>query len=274
MWVEVTVPGRFELNWVLVEQIVHNREIMWGKDPEDVHVRLEQPELDRQRVEIRDDAKGAAILELAQLLHRPMEEIGVIHHKGAARALGESDELFTLRNASAHRLFDQHVLKARERAARQFEMVADRCRDRNRLNLWIVDEIGSLLVQSQIGSKGCSIGAIGLAPLGDGHRAKARVGGEVPQQVRPPIAKSTNANLDHRAEPPFGAVSCTGVPFVLNICRANVQRASEARAANSEAGRSWNASRMATRLDARLREIARGAGKAFLRPAAGGFGVL
>src|SRR5262249_22149816 len=36
--------------------------------------------------------------------------------------------------------------------------------------------------------------------------------------------KSTNTHLDHRAEPPFGAVSCTGVPFVLNICRANVQR--------------------------------------------------
>src|SRR5262245_27911360 len=118
MWVEVTVPGRFELNWVLVEQIVHNGEIMWGKVPEHVHVRLEQPEIDAHGVEIRDDAERAAALELAQLLHGPMEEISVIHHKGAARALGESDELFTLRNASAHRLFDQHVLKERERAPR------------------------------------------------------------------------------------------------------------------------------------------------------------
>src|SRR5262249_6209869 len=89
------------------------------------------------------------------------------------------------------------MLKARKRASRQLEMAADRCRDRNRFNLRIVDEIGRLLVQTQIGSKRCSVGAIDLAPLGDRHWAKARVGGKVPQQVRPPIAKSANADLDH-----------------------------------------------------------------------------
>ena len=67
------------------------------------------------------------------------------------------------------------------------------------------------------------IRAIGLAPLGDRHRAKAQVCGEVPQQVRPPIAKTTNADLDHRAEPLPRAVSDAGLPF-LNTCRANVQR--------------------------------------------------
>src|SRR6201982_1721809 len=99
------------------------------------------------------------------------------------------------------------MLETRKRAPRQFEMVADRCRDRNRFNLRIVDEINRPLVQTQIGNKRCSVGAIGLAPLGNRHRAKARVSGKVPQQVWPPIAKSTNADLDHRAEPLFRAAS-------------------------------------------------------------------
>src|SRR5262245_26702560 len=70
MRVEVTVPSGFKLNWLLVEQIVDNGKIMWGKIPEYVHVRLEQPEIDAHGIEIRDDAKRAAVPELAQFLHR------------------------------------------------------------------------------------------------------------------------------------------------------------------------------------------------------------
>src|SRR5262249_15644804 len=84
--------------------------------------------------------------------------------------------------------------------------------DCNCFNLRIVNEIDSLLVQTQIGSKSCGVGAIGLAPLGDRQRAKSQVCGEVPQQVRPPIAKSTNADLDHRVKPLPSAVSDAGVP--------------------------------------------------------------
>jgi hypothetical protein len=176
-----------------------------------------------------------------------MEEIGVIHHQRAARALGERDELFTLRNAGTHRLFDQHMPEARKRTPRQFEMVADRRRDRDRFILRIVDEIDSLLVQTQIGSKGCSIGAIRLAPLGDRHRAKARVRGEVPQQVRPPVAKSTNADLDHRAEP--DAVSDTPISASFEHLPRQCPEGHQKRGPKTpKAGWSWNALRMATRL--------------------------
>src|SRR5262249_36338127 len=134
------------------------------------------------------------------------------------------------------------------RAPRQFEMVADRRRDRNCFNLRIVDEIGCLLVQTQIGSKGCSASAIGLAPLGDRHRAKARVRGKVPQQVRPPVAKSTNADLDHRAEPLPRAVSDAGPPSFEHLPRQCPEGHQKRGPKTPKAGRLWNALRMATRL--------------------------
>src|SRR6185369_8928138 len=75
----------------LLDDVVHDREIMRGKVPNHVDVVLEQSQVHAHRVVIEQVAERAFVHQLADLAHSAGEQEGVVHHHLKTLAGGQFD---------------------------------------------------------------------------------------------------------------------------------------------------------------------------------------
>ncbi len=81
----------------VMDDVIHDRQIVRRQIPQDVDVVLEQAEVHARRVEVVQIAERAAVDELPDLHDRTAEEKRVVDHDLEPLALGELDELLGLR---------------------------------------------------------------------------------------------------------------------------------------------------------------------------------
>src|SRR4029453_1122777 len=93
----------------LGQQEVEDRQVVGGQVPEDVDVRLDEAEVDADRVEVLQVAQGAVVDKLAELTHRRGVAVGVVAHQHQALTVGGRDQLLALGHRGRERLLDQDV---------------------------------------------------------------------------------------------------------------------------------------------------------------------
>ncbi len=82
-------PSRGDGEWLLGDQVVHDRHVVRGEIPHHVHVGLEQPQIDAHRIEV---VEIADVPRIDQLLHPPDgagEDKRVIDRQEQPAALGQ-----------------------------------------------------------------------------------------------------------------------------------------------------------------------------------------
>ena len=76
--------------------MVHDRQIVGRKIPDDAHVVLKEAEVDARRVEVIERTERAGVDELANLPDSAAEKKRVVYHDLEVLAIRQLDELFGL----------------------------------------------------------------------------------------------------------------------------------------------------------------------------------
>src|SRR5262245_56800288 len=114
---------RFRL---LMNQVIHDGEIVRGKVPDYVGVILEHPKVDAYRVVVVKRAQRIVFDELVDLPNCGIEQERVVHHDLELLAIRQIDEFFRLANTSSERLFDKDMFAVFERFFSEWKMVGER----------------------------------------------------------------------------------------------------------------------------------------------------
>ena len=78
--VEVSLPSRHDGLRSLLDQVIHDRQVMRGEVPDHIDVVLEQTQIHPCRVVVVELAERALFYQFTDLFHRPRKQEGVIHH--------------------------------------------------------------------------------------------------------------------------------------------------------------------------------------------------
>ena len=135
-------------------------------------------------------------MQPAQLFDRAVEKIGVVDHQGDAVLLAQRHQLSGLRHAGAHRFFDQHMLAAEERPARQSKVGGRGGSDRHRLHFGIVDHLRPIGIQTDRPTRSANLAPRAFPDIGHGHDLEPRITRKSPKQVLAPIAVTTEPDFD------------------------------------------------------------------------------
>src|SRR5262249_47527599 len=185
-WVSVsTAPGRYAPR-VAAQDVIDDGQVVRGQVPDDVHVRLEQPQVDPDAVHVQQVAQLPAVHELPDPADRVGEQVGVIDHQHPAGPVGDVDQVLGLLHSCGQRLLDQDVQPGLQAAGGQREMRGHRGRDGNRVRFEVeqlVDRRNPVHVRVAAGDR-LQPGRAGVA-----HRDYfgERASGEVADQVRAPV---------------------------------------------------------------------------------------
>src|SRR4029453_16223541 len=123
--VQVLPAGRHHRLGLLVDNVVHDRQIMRREIPYHADVVLKQPEVYARGIEIVQRTQRALVHDLADLAHGATEEKRVIDHYPQVPLGGQLDQLFGLARVRRERLLDEHVLAVHQRRFGQLVMGPD-----------------------------------------------------------------------------------------------------------------------------------------------------
>lgn len=172
--------------------------------PEHVHVCLHQPEIDPSGIVIMDLAELTPLDEVADFAHRRRVDERVIHHQDQLSLGRLFDELLPQVGTVAERLLHEDVLPGPQAAHRDLEMRVDRCRDRDRIDVRILDQIvdhrGGLDMRILRPRPSEPLGI----EIGDREKLAIPTRVKIPQQIRAPIPATHDAD----SNPPAATGNC------------------------------------------------------------------
>jgi hypothetical protein len=158
--------------------------------PQDVYVRLNQPEVDPDRVDELDIADPSSPDDLPELPHGRRIAVGVITHQGKVRLAGQRDQLARLGRGGGQRLLHKDVLACPEGRAHQLEVCGRWCGDRDRCDLLVVEHflVGRRRLHCRlVAEDGTGTLQVQVAqPL----QAESWRGQRRPDEVRPPVPRA------------------------------------------------------------------------------------
>jgi hypothetical protein len=179
------------------DQMIDDRQVVRRQVPNDIHVVLEDAEVDAHRVDEQDVADFAFVDEVGHFPYRRAVDEHVIDEQQTADLCGHCDQLFGLGDRGRQRFLDEHMLAAVEGGFRQGEMSPDRGGDDDGVDLVVGEDIldvrgggcGGILVAD------CSEAIRpGITKPGQ-MRVRARV--QVADQVWSPISQPDYSNGNH-----------------------------------------------------------------------------
>ncbi len=135
-------------------------------------------------------------MQLAQLPDRAVEKICVVDHQGKAVVFGQRHQFLGLRHAGAHGFFDQDMLVAGERPARQRKVSRHGGRYRHRLDLGVVDDLRPVGIQPDRSTRSANPFPRAFPDVGHGHDFEPPIARKSPQQILAPIAMTTEPDFD------------------------------------------------------------------------------
>ncbi|GAB3902893.1 hypothetical protein GCM10029964_094040 [Kibdelosporangium lantanae] len=121
---------------------VEDGQVVRGEVPQHVDVRLDQAEVDADRVEVLDVAQLTRVHQLAQPLHDGRVAEGVVQHQHQAAFLGGGHELDPVRVRRRQGLLHQHVLAGLQGGHRDFEVGRGRRGHGDRVDLRVGEYLG------------------------------------------------------------------------------------------------------------------------------------
>ncbi len=178
---------------LLLDEVVHDREVVRREVPEDVDVVLEQAEVHAGRVVVVQLAQGAVVDHLLHAADGAGEQKGVVHHDLEVLALGEFDELFALRDGAGERLFDEHVLAVLEGFLGEFEVSPNRRYNRDQVDVGRGQQVIDVVGGDHVGIRMADLAERFLALVANRDDASLVLRVEVPNDVRTPIAVADDA---------------------------------------------------------------------------------
>ena len=190
--------GRYG-NRALVDEVVHDRQVVRRKVPDDVRILLEETEVHAHRIQIQQLADVAPRDHRSHGAHRAGVDERVIHHQPHVMPVGERAQLGGLGPRRGQRLFDEHVLVPFDRRLRQRVVGLERRRDDDGVDVAASQHV--LRVGAHGDARMPSGGGLLLtaARVGDDGEAQALGVGEISREVGPPVAVADQADVQHRA---------------------------------------------------------------------------
>src|SRR5882724_5183029 len=104
------------------QHIIENRQIMNCQVPKDIHIMLEQPQIDAHRIVVVNLTQHACRYQFLDLSHGACVNECVIHHQHPLAASSLFDQLNRLLRACCEGLFNQHVFIGLEGLKSQCKM--------------------------------------------------------------------------------------------------------------------------------------------------------
>src|SRR5262245_33665830 len=197
-------PGRRQ-----VEQVVEDRNIVWRKVPDGVHVGPDRAEARPLRVEVIDLAHFAGVQILLDRLDARVVEERVTHHEGPSASCGEIDQLACIFARRREGLLDKHMLARLERHSRQVPMGGSVGHDRHGVGIGRGGRLRSIVRDSDGKTAANSIESIRSA-VADGDDAGIAELAEyadvvLPQLPSPNDGDSCGFRLDFDQPDPLAA---------------------------------------------------------------------
>ena len=155
--------------------------------PDDVHVALEQPEVEPRGVPVVDAAQVAPLHEPPQLVDGGVVDEGVPGHQHPAPAAGKGDQLDRLLHARRQRLLDQHVLVREQRLTGEGVVRVNRACDHHCLDLR-GEQVPVVGEQADAGEAGTDVLEAILTEVGDAGDLDPQGLVQVSDQVGSPVA--------------------------------------------------------------------------------------
>ena len=198
---------------ILPDEVVHDRDVVGRQVPHDVHVRLEQAEVDPHGIEVVEIADVARDDQLLHAPHRAREHERVIHREQQPLPCRQVAQLLRIREPCGDRLHHEHVLPLLERDLRQLVVHVRRSRDDDRIDVGrpqhlvsAVGDCGDVILAPQPSR------AL-IAHVAHGFHLAQRMAHEVADQIRSPVATADDANTHpSHAHPLAAAPASTRCP--------------------------------------------------------------
>ena len=174
------------------EDEVQDRQVVGRQVPEDVHIGLDQTQVDADRVDEQDVSEGTLGDELADLEHRRGVAVGVVGHQDQPVRPGGLDHLDAVVVVVGQRLLDQHVLAGLQGRQRDGLVRARRGRDGHGVDVvagqHLLQRVGDVHVLA-----GDPLGAIQIE-VADHAQGPVTARAEVPGQIRSPVARADDGD--------------------------------------------------------------------------------
>src|SRR5579862_9618729 len=106
--------------------MVHDREIVWSKIPDNIYIVLEQPEVNSRRVVVVKLSESAFLQKLLDFSHGAREQESVIDHDLQVLSLGEFNEHFRLAHIAGEGFLYENVFPILESGFSQLIMRPNR----------------------------------------------------------------------------------------------------------------------------------------------------
>ena len=140
-FLEKRLAARPDLGRLLPEQQQDHRQVVDAEAAKRVLLRPDRAEVLPVAVDVEDVSEVAGVDDLLQLPYARVVEEQVTGHEHPLSRLGELDELLRLIRGQRHRLLDEDVLAGGERALRELDMSGHGCRDDDRFDLVVLEDI-------------------------------------------------------------------------------------------------------------------------------------
>ena len=181
----------------LVDQVVHDREVVGGQVPDHVHVVLEEAQVDAHRVVVVELAEGPSSMSCLIFLTAPVKRKVWSTMIVEVLLRGELDQLLGLGGGGGEGLLDEDVLAVLQGLLGQFEVGRDRRDDRDGVDLRRFQDLLQSVVSDAVGQVILTRARDVRVLVADGHDAPLR-DVEVPDDVRAPIPVADDADLSPR----------------------------------------------------------------------------
>jgi hypothetical protein len=171
------------------EKELQDRQIVRRQIPQDVDVRLEEPQVDPHRVDVEQVAEAAGRHLPADFLDGAGEQEGVIDEDLPPQARRQREQRFAFLDRGRERLFDEHVASGLEAAPGHLEMARHGNRDGDEVRPRI--EKGAQVRgrgRRRIMGRGL-LQAVGVE-IAQAHQPKVVARREVPSQIGSPVPEA------------------------------------------------------------------------------------
>ncbi len=172
------------------EDEVEDGQVVRGEVPENIDVRLHQPQVDPDRIDEQDSPSDPVGDQFPDLQDGGGIAVGVVRHQDEPPLLRFLDHLQSLQPAVGEGLLDQHVLPGLQRRQGDAMVRVGRRRNRNSVDVGRVQQLVNGLEDGNPALGRGELGGPRLVQVDDACQLPVGAGGEVPRQIGPPVART------------------------------------------------------------------------------------
>ena len=184
------------------KNVVENGEVVHGQIPDDVYIRLDEAQVDPNRVEVVEVSELSRVDHRLDLSDCSAVHERVVHVQDEPGTLRRGYEFSSLLGGLRQRLLEEDVLASSESLAREIEVGRYRSHDRNCIDFGVGEECLVIRCGGHSGVPRTHELQPLLVEVAHGHEFGPRRFRKIAGEIRPPVAVSDESCPDHVRSPP------------------------------------------------------------------------